>query len=378
MANIFIHGLNSKTGGGKSILNNYLSILKDTSSEHNYFVLTPKKVEYKKYSNNFINIIDINDIYKKNILFIITNSFLLPSILEKLQINVIFNFSDIPIPAKNIKQVFLFDWPYAVYPESEAWNMMDIKSFIMRKIKLYFFKKYLKYVTTMIAQTDTIKSRLERLYHIKDIEVVPNAISLENMDGGKYKDFKLPSGIKLLYLTYYYPHKNLEIFIPLAQEIKKRNLDFKIIITISESQHQNVKSFLDEIKELELDKIILNLGPIDMKNVASLYKQSDGLLMPTLLETYGLPYIEAMHHEKIVLTSNLDFAQDVCKDAGTYFNPLDSTEILDTLIHVFNNKNLIDKKINRGTKLLDNLNSWNSVLSKYNKIMEINNDCKDK
>ena len=370
MANIFVNGLNSKTGGGKSILNNYLTLLKKSESNDKYFILTPNKYEYVKYENEFIKIVDINSFYKKGSLFFITYRFILPKLIVNLKIDVIFNLADIPIPIKKVRQVFLFDWPYAVYPESEVWNMMDMKSLVMRKIKLYFFKSYLKYITTMIAQTETIKNRLARIYGIEDIKVVPNAVSLDNMDGGEYKDFNLPDGKKLLYLTYYYPHKNLEIFIPLAKEIKKRNLDFKIIITIEESQHQNVKAFLDLIREQALDETIINLGPIEMKNVPSLYKQCDGLLMPTLLETYGLPYIEAMYNELSIFTSDIDFALDVCKKSAYYFDELDSKNIFKTLEDAYNNDKARDIKIIKGKENLKSLLNWNEVLNKYKEIIK--------
>ena len=361
MANIFIHGLNSKNGGGKSILDNYLTLLKKSDLSDKYFILTPNKSEYLKYANNSIEIVDIDNLYKKLYMVYIRYEFILPKLVRFLNIDVIFNLSDIPIKAKNIKQVFLFDWSYAVYPESIVWKKMDSFSAFERKLKLYFFKKYLPYVTTMIAQTVTVKKRLNDIYALKNIKIIPNAVSLENMDGGESKKFNLPKGRKLLYLCVYFPHKNLEILIPLARKIKKNNLDYKIIITIELSQHIKVKPLLNMIKQEKLDDIIINISPVKMKNVPSLYKQCDGLLMPTLLESFSGTYVEAMYHEIPIFTSDIDFAHDVCKTAAFYFNPLDSNSILNTIENAF--KGNVYEKTNKGLEVLTDFIGWNEVIT---------------
>lgn len=369
MTNILIHGLNSKSGGGKSILDNYLTMLSKSDIKDKYFVLTPNKNEYKKYANQFIEIVDIDKLYKKLYMVYIRYEFVLPKLVKHLNIDVIFNLSDVPIKAKNIKQVFLFDWPYAVYPESIVWKKMDKFSAFERKLKLYFFKKYLPYVTTMIAQTDTMKKRLIELYNLKNIHLVPNAVSLDNLSGGEYKNFNLPNGKKLLYLCVYFPHKNLEIFIPLAKKIKEKKFDYKIIITIEESQHVQVKPLLNQIKQEKLDDVIINVGPVQMKHVPSLYKQCDGLLMPTLIESFGLTYIEAMYNELPIFTSDIDFAHDVCKDTAYYFNPLDSDSILGKITEAFDSTVEQNQKILNASNNLKSFLSWNDVLKKYERLI---------
>ena len=188
MANIFINGLKSKTGGGKSILNNYLTLLKESNLKNKFIVLTPDKSEYEKYSSDIIEIIDIKNLYKKNVLFLFLNHFVIPKLLKDYNIDLIFNLGDIVIPVK-YPQIYLFDWPYAVYPDSIIWKKMNIKSYLSRKIKLFVFKKYIKYATTVIAQTKTMKEKLESIYGLDTIEIVPNAVSLENMSGGESFNF---------------------------------------------------------------------------------------------------------------------------------------------------------------------------------------------
>lgn len=370
MANIFINGLKSKTGGGKSILNNYLSLLMKNDSINHFFVLTPDRSEYERYRCDNIDIIEIEDLYKKNISSPFVNHFLLPRLLRNLHIDLLFNMGDIVIPT-NIPQIYLFDWPYAIYPESVIWKRMDIRSYLNRRIKLFFFRTYISYATLIIAQTETAKKRLELIYGSNNIEIVPNAVSLENMDGGVVVDYGLPKNkIKLLYLTYYYPHKNLEVFLPLAKKIKNIALPYCLVITIESLQHDKAARFLNALKKENLDDTIINVGPVKMNNVPSLYSQCDALLMPTLLESFSGTYVEAMYHQKTILTSNLDFAKDVCGESAFYFDPFNVDSILQSVNTAFENSALKSQKIEEGKNRLTHLLNWEQAFGQYQDLIE--------
>ncbi|HPL67771.1 MAG TPA: glycosyltransferase [Smithellaceae bacterium] len=370
MANFLINGLKSKTGGGKSILNNYLGLLKNSHSTNKFLILTPNVEDYKKYACDFVKILNVKSIYKKNIFFPFTNHFLMPKLLKDLNIDVIFNLGDIVIPT-NIPQVYLFDWSYAVYPDSIVWNHMDAWSYCERKIKLHFFKKYINRANVVIAQTKTIKIKLEALYSLRNVVVIPNAVSLENMNGGEDYNFELPKDkFKCLYLTYYYSNKNIEIFVPLAKKIQKEDLPFCLVVTIAPTQHKRSKQFLDTVKKEHLTDTIINVGPVAMSRVPSLYAQTDALLMPSLLESFSGTYVEAMFHGKPILTSDMDFAVDVCGDSAFYFNPSDANSILDTISKTFEDVETRKRKILAGRHRLKQFMTWSEAFDKYQEILD--------
>lgn len=372
MANVFINGVKANAGGGKCILKNYLALLKDNDNKHKYFVLTPDKKEYLEYTCDFIEIVDINNLYKKNALFPLLYYWGLPKLFKKLKIDIIFNFGDMIIPTK-IAQIYMFDWPYAVYPESLIWQKMSCNNYLARKLKLILIKKYIKYPVIVIGQTKTICNRLKRCFGLTKVEIIPSAVPLENLDKGEYFDFCLPKDkFKLLYPSSWAPHKNLEVLIPLAKKIKEHSYPYVIIVTIETKNNKFAQNFLDEIETELLASVILNVGQIEMKNIPSLYQQSDALLMPTLLETYGLPYIEAMYHKKTILTSDLDFAHDVCGDAAFYFDPLDENSILETIKKAYSDIDGRYLKISEGDSKIKQLLTWEQVFEHYQNLLELN------
>ncbi len=360
MANIFINGINSKVGGGKSILN---SFLENISGNNNIYYLLAPDESYKCYNSININVITISPFFTNGYVYPIINKYILPYFFKKYIIEVIINFSDIPtLNKKSIKQLLYFDWAYAVYPESIVWERMTKREYIYRKIKLFYFKKYFHNIDHVIVQTEVIKERLKSIYNFLNITTIPNAVSLNNYKNEKTKKYKLPfDKWKLLYLSYYYTHKNLEILIPLAIEIKKRKLDFVIITTIESKQHKYAKAFINNIKRYDLDSVIINVGPVEQIDIATIYNSCNALLMPSLLESFSGTYIEAMFHKLPILTSNLDFAKIVCGNCAAYFDPLSIESILKTIMQVYNNEKIKAEMIMEGERIVNNIPKWSQV-----------------
>jgi len=369
MKNILINGIAANSGGGKSILSNFLSILREKNSSYCFIILVPTISDYSIYSSRNIKIIEIPKVSGLLHLLIFYYSSI-NKIIVKYKIDLVFNLADVIIPNKEIKQLFLFDWPYAVYPNSIVWKKMDFKSFVLRRIKVFMFKKYSYYPKVIYCQTNSIRNRLGKYYSTQKLDIIPNAVAIDNMGGGEYKNFNFPENKKkFLCLSKYYSHKNLEIFLKVAEEIRKKKLPFLIILSLDKKECRAANSLLTKIKKQELEDVILNVGSVQMKNVPALYKQCDALLLPTLLESFSGTYVEAMYHKKPIFTSDMDFAKEVCGDAAFYFNPLDCNSVINSMLEI-NNLGKVSFAREKGTERLNNMLGWDKVTDKI--LLEFN------
>lgn len=367
MSSILINGISAKSGGGKSILINFLKLLHESTGKGEFIVIVPAGSDYSVYSKEDIRIIPVKN---SNFFLFIFYFFTIKQIIRKYRVSLILNIADVIVPVST-NQIYLFDWPYATYPESVAWNRLTRKDWLFKKFKLFLIKRYINLPVLLIAQTEVSRKRLKQRFSIRNAEVVPNAVSLDNLTGGEHKDFDLPKErFKLLYLTKYYSHKNIEIFLSLARLIGEEKMPYNIIITINESQHINAKRILEALKNENLDKIVINVGPVKMEHVPSLYQQCDALLMPTLLESFSGTYVEAMYHGKPIFTSDLDFAKDICGDAAFYFDPLEAVSIKNSIKLAYENPDLILSKIKLGKDRLNTLLSWEQAFEKLLGLME--------
>ncbi len=361
MARIAINGMSAKSGGGKSVLRNILGSLVADGGGHDYVVIAPTGTGYGEFACDHIRIVEFDGLYQMHRLtwFSLVR---LPRLLRAMRCDLLFNPSDVPIRT-SIPQLFLFDWPHAAFPESPAVRMLGPRDQLIRKVKQFLFERNLRFVDILAAQTSVIAERMRTLYHHRDVIVVPNAVSLENLSGGEPREFALGDGFKLLCLSAYYTHKNLEIFVPVARRLRDRGIAVRIVITIAADQHPNAARMLAEIAAENLGDIIHNVGPVDMAHVPSLYAQSDALILPTLLESFSGTYVEAMYHRRPVLTSKLPFAEIVCGECALYFDPMDADDIVDKIDALVSTSGLADRLTAAGDTQLAAMPSWPAVVA---------------
>ena len=368
MYRIAINGTSSRAGGGKSILHNYLQLLDKSVLEDRYSLLTADPDAFAWITNDRLQVVGLPKRYGDTIFSPLVHEFLLDRVLKRHQIDLVFNLADLVVRTK-VKQVYLFDWPYAINPNSVVWQRMDRRDWLVRKIKLSLLRRRIRRPVVTIAQTPVAKEALERLYRLPNVAIVPNAVSLDNLDTTGEQRFALPAGRKLLYLTYYYPHKNLEILMDVAVKIRELRRDYRIILTIAANQHKNAARLLQEIHDRDLGEIIVNVGPVAMADVPSLYRSCDGLLMPTLLESFSGTYVEAMFHGIPIFTSDLDFAKGVCGEAACYFDPHDAHDIVSKLDTVFDDPSRSTSLMEAGRRVLASLPDWSHAFKLYQEIV---------
>lgn len=368
MRRIAINGTSSRTGGGKSILYNYVRLLDRSVLDDKYVLMTTDPHAFKWITNARIEVVGLRKCYERTVFSPFVHEVILDRLLKRYGIDLVFNLGDLVVRT-DITQVYLFDWPYAIYPDSVVWKRMDRRDWLIRQVKLLLLRRRIRLPVVTIAQTAVAKEALEQLYRLPNVAIVPNAVSLDHLDFGGGKHFPLPEGKKLLYLTYYYPHKNLEILIGVAKKIRQLGRDYTIVLTISANQHKKAGRLLQEIRDQDLDKIIVNVGPVAMEDVPALYRTCDGLLMPTLLESFSGTYVEAMFHRIPIFTSDLDFAKGVCGDAACYFDPHDPDDILSKIDSVFDSSLRSASLISAGRRVLASFVDWPHAFTVYQRII---------
>ncbi|PKO98509.1 MAG: hypothetical protein CVU13_10145 [Bacteroidetes bacterium HGW-Bacteroidetes-8] len=363
MANILINGYKANTGGGKMILDNFANHLDHLILDHVYYILTPASNNYPKNQNKNIIIVDLPEWCKKNYLFPLLYYYQFPKLLRTFKIDLIFNFGDIIIPSK-IKQIYFFDWAYAVYNDDYIWSKIPFFNKITRKAKVFLIRKYIGKVCLVLAQTKSIENRLVDFFKIKNTTVIPTPLGISPekcLNGIQIEN----NSLKLFYPASYSPHKNHQILLEVAKKIISRKLNITIFITI------NNNDFLATIEKNNLSSVLVNLGTLDKRQMNCLYNDCDGVIFPTLLETYGLPFYEAMAYEKPIFTSNLDFAKDACEDFAIYFNPFDAEDIINKITNNIYSKDQILFMTNTGLIKFKKLPSWPEVITEYNQCINL-------
>lgn len=377
---VVINAINLRAGGGITVAMNFLQELVKNKNFHKnqYYFLAPKDIGYEKFNIKPIKVITISKFYTSPLTRIFLDYIWLKSKIEKLEPDVVFTMGNIAIPGK-FKQAVLFMFPYAIYPDEKyVWSSLDSRTYFSFRLRNLIFRKRLKYASIVFPQTKVSERRLWNYYRnlLKKTKVIPTAYSVIGENEVFEIPFqKTPGYIYLFCLTRYYPHKNLEVLIPLAKKIKESGLAYKIIITIDSNQHQNAYKIINDIIKFNLSDIIINLGNIPINKVPSVYSFVDALLLPTLLESFSATYIDSMTYGVPIFTSDRDFAHEICGNAAFYFDPLNVDSILKCLNDTFKSSEKIQKSIEIGREKASKMSNWGDVVNMYlNSLEELNID----
>jgi glycosyltransferase involved in cell wall biosynthesis len=357
--NVLINFHTSNTGGVINFKLNYLKEINSLAKKYNFkiFVLIgDHEKNVKKYSN--LNIIKNIEIPKSFIEKFFFYEFRLKKIVLKNKISLLFNFGDISANITNSKQIFYFDWPYAVYDELSIWKRLNMKDFFSKLLKRIYFFLTISRVDQVIVQTNTMKKRLSKKIH-KEIKIIDVGYQKKKLLKNNYYS-KNTTNLKekiFIYPTVYYPHKNIEILIEVAKKIKSNNLKIKFALTF-DKRGKIEKGVIKKIKNLSLEGQFIFLGFLSRNDLNIQIQKSYAIIMPTLIETYGLQYSDALIFNKLILTSDKDFAHEICRDAAIYFNPVSSNDIYLKILKSINDQRLIKKHLVLQKKILKGKISW--------------------
>lgn len=246
-----------------------------------------------------------------------------------------------------------FNMAHFIMPESPYFASITRKRRfywkVKRKINLFFFNR----LDAIFVQTDDVKERLSRILssgaNIYKVSNTVNSCFLTN----KPMKLKLParkaSELRLLTVSSYYPHKNLEIIKPLIKILEEKGLTgFKFVLTLPAEKFD---MFFGDLKDW-----VINVGPVPIEECPSLYRECDFMFLPTLLECFSASYVEAMAMRKPILTSDMSFAHTVCQDAAVYFDPLDPGDIANKIIDLHANPDKQELLRDRGKQILRSYN----------------------
>ena len=104
--------------------------------------------------------------------------------------------------------------------------------------------------------------------------------------------------------------------------------------------------------QTSINDMIENLGVLKLSDCPYWYSMSDIIFMPSLLETFSSTYPEAMVMGKPIVTTDLDFAHEICRDAAAYYDPLSFQSAAEVIQAVAHDKMLCKTLINNGYKRL--------------------------
>jgi glycosyltransferase involved in cell wall biosynthesis len=198
-----------------------------------------------------------------------------------------------------------------------------IKIFPWFKEMKFIFQRFFSYIfrfniNEWIVQTPTMKRAVRNCYGKKPkIKIIPFADLQSCQLSNNRQGF--------IYVASGEEQKNHFRLLKAWSLLGKQGLKPKLILTIDLS-YKTLISKIDFLRKSE-DLEIYNIGFVKSEEIFEIYKNSEALIYPSLLESFALPLIEASQINLPIIASELDYVRDVCEPIET-FDPTSPISIM--------------------------------------------------
>lgn len=336
---IMVFDVPAENGGALSVLNDFY---KDYSTdEENEYIFVVSKPELKDTKN--IKVLRFPWVKKSWFHRLYFDNFIAHKLVKKYEVDEILSLQNIIIPNCKCKQTLYVhnSIPFSEYRFSLRKNKLlwIYQNILGKKI----FKSIIK-ADNVIVQTNWMKNECISKVGINEskIEVV-----MPNRCLKVTKEFKETTESLS---TFFYPasaveFKNHKIIVEACMRLKKEKINnYKVIFTIYGNENENIKKLYNIIKENNLP--VQFIGTISKKRVFEYYTKSI-LIFPSLIETVGLPLLEARAHKSIIIANDTNFALEMLKgyNFANIFKKHSSEELKDFMKEYINISLIKDRGI---------------------------------
>lgn len=251
--------------------------------------------------------------------------------------------------SKPIKKVVtIHDLIFERFPQYYTW--------IDRKIHFWKFKKAAQSADKIIAISEQTKKDIIHYLKVPEskIEVVYQGChasfkeeqSQEKLNQIKEK-FQLPDRF-LLNVGTIEPRKNL-------LNIVKALKDSKIPLVVVGAKKPKYFKLIE--KEIHKGKVEVRfLTGVSMEELAGIYKLADIFIYPSFFEGFGIPVIEALFSETVVITSNTSCLPEAGGPDSVYVNPENVDDIRAKINFLWENESERKRRAEKGLQFVQKFN----------------------
>ena len=354
----------SETGVGRYIRNLVLNLQRiDSKNTYILFVLSKDRDEIlKQVEDTRRNIQD--DTFK-----IIEVDIRWHSIKEQLRFASILSYENldlmhfpyisVPLNYQKPFVVTIHDLIPYYYPTSKASTLPAPIYFLKLLAYKYILKQAVNNAKKIISVSNTTKDEIVRQFRVESEKIVVTYEGVDSQISNIKNQKPKINGKYFLYVGNAFPHKNLDSLLEAFKIFSKEWEEAQLIFVGKEDCFY--KRLKEKVRKLKLNEKIVFMENIDDGKLSALYKNAVATIMPSFMEGFGLPALEAMANKCLVLASNIPSLKEVCSDSAIYFDPNNIDDILNKMkLAYVGNVKQNSVNIERGVEIANSF-SWEKM-----------------
>jgi len=302
---------------------NILDNLQNIDKKNSYYLFGTKDVNYK-IENNLWRIINIKlpppSIFSMHLVY--------PLLLKKYKIDLFISFDFIcPLLfAKHTKRItIVYDLTFLHFPKTLHWKRL-VGAKLLTPLSI-------KKSEITITISDFIRRDILKSFQFVD----PSRLFIMSPAS---PDWILPAGYNcqqrgnhLLFVGSFEPRKNILSLIKALEILKRENI--RIPLHIVGPKGWNNQAILDYIQKSTVLEDIVWRGFLSKSELIDAYCNCKAFIFPSIYEGFGIPILEALKMDCLVLTSKASVMEEIAKDHAIYFDPNNPADIAQKIKEIF-------------------------------------------
>lgn len=251
-----------------------------------------------------------------------------PGIIEKENVDIMhFPYFSVPLLYRKPFVVTIHDLIINHYPTGQASTLPYPLYWAKLQAYRYIISHAARHAASVIAVSKATKQEIMDHFSIPQQNIT---VTYEGVDEKvvliKGKDCRIDIKNYFLYVGNAYPHKNLKTLITAFAIIRQEHSDLSLVLIGKDDffsrrlqkEHSKTPGLL--FKKVE-----------DDQELSCYYKHARALVMPSFMEGFGLPPLEAMANDCLVLCSDIPSLKEVCSTAAIYFDPKNISDLAEKM-----------------------------------------------
>ncbi|WP_196886895.1 glycosyltransferase [Aureivirga sp. CE67] len=335
---IVVSGINFTEGGPLSVMQDFLDRISHIyADKYEIIALVHKKTLYSTPNVTYIEFEDSKSSWLKRMKYEYSY---FKKLSKELKPKYWFSMHDMT-PNVFCEKQFVYCHNSAPFfkPTKNDWKYGKTTA-IFSLFYIYLYGINIKKNTNVIVQQDWLRKEFHKKWGLENVVVAYPSIEFKKKEISEEVKKQKNDKVQLFYPSFPRSFKNFEIICEAFEKLDKEFQDkIEIKLTIDASLNSYASFVVEKYKHL---KGLQFIGLQPRERVFELYEESDALIFPSRLESWGLPITEFKEYDKPIFLADLPYAHETLGDYDkvVFFDPYKAEELKNHL------ENFVAKKLN--------------------------------
>lgn len=322
--NILVSAAALRTSGARTIYRQFIEHLKTRVDGNHYYIMVDKDMEMPPIAGVSYWIVDISSKAKRLMFELWGFKRLLKE--KAIDFDAVISLQNLGIRRlRHLPQFIYYHQPLPFF--DYKWNPLKKKELVMmfyKNLYPYIVRHSIGQHAEMIVQLPSIKRGVVSRYGLEEKHVHVLFPDLEKIEIDDIVAYEYEKGTtNFIFPATSAPYKGhlflKEVMQHLWQMEEQVAQSVRIHLTLNELEGERM---LKDMADERAKQNFVFHGVVSHQELLSMYKSSGGLLFPSVIETLGLPLIEAARFGRPIIACDLEYAHEVLGDyLGATFVP---------------------------------------------------------